>query len=113
MTKLITDAFSSRKASHIKIDEKVTQARWSNKPQNDNTGVDVHRLIKMFNFLVDNIFIEVGTKVFQQVIGIPMGTDCAPLVADLFLFSFEFEFMKIQISNDLPLARNLIGLSGI
>ena len=61
MTKLITDAFSSRKASHIKIDEKVTQARWSNKPQNANTGeyhVDVHCLIKMFNFLVDNIFIE-------------------------------------------------------
>ena len=46
-----------------------------------------------------------GTKIFQQVIGIPIGTDCAPLVADLFLFSFEFEFMKMQISNDLPLAR--------
>ena len=58
----------------------------------------------MFNFLVDNIFIEVGTNIFQQVIGIP-STDCAPLVADLFLFSFEF--MKIQISNDLPLARKL------
>ena len=50
--------------------------------------VDVHCLIKIFNFLVDNIFIEVGTKIFQQVIGIPMGTDYAPLVADLFLFSF-------------------------
>ena len=65
------------------------QARWSNKLKNDNTGeyhVDVHRLIKMFNFLVDNIFIEVGTKIFQQVIGIPKGTDCAPLVADLFVF---------------------------
>ena len=52
MTKLITDAFSCRKASHIKIDEKVKQARWSNKPQNANTGeyhVDVHCLIKMFN----------------------------------------------------------------
>ena len=52
MTKLITDAFFSRIASHIKIDEKVTQARWSNKPQNANTGeyhVDVNRLIKMFN----------------------------------------------------------------
>ena len=51
MTKLITDAFSCRKASHIKIDEKVTQARWSNKPKNDNRGeyhVDVYRLIKMF-----------------------------------------------------------------
>ena len=42
---------------------------------------------------------------YVSVISIPMGTDCAPLVADLFLFSFEFEFMKIQINNDLPLAR--------
>ena len=42
----------------------------------------------MSNFLVDNIFIEVGTKIFQHVIGIPMGTDCAALVADPFLFSF-------------------------
>ena len=46
------------------------------------------------NFLIDNIFIDVGSIVYQQVIGIPMGTDCATLVADLFLFSFEFSFMK-------------------
>ena len=108
MAKLITDAFSCRNASHIKINEKVTQARWSNKTQNDNAGefhVDVHHLMEMFNFLVDNIFIEVGSKIFQQVIGIPMGTDCAPLVADLFLFSFEFDFMRALIRNNMPLAR--------
>ena len=33
-----------------------------------------------------------------------MGTDCAPLVADLFLFSFEFSFMKELIRTNLPLA---------
>jgi hypothetical protein len=26
---------------------------------------------------------------FQQVVGIPMGTNCAPLLADLFLYSYE------------------------
>ena len=35
--------------------------------------------------LLDNIFIRFGTKLYRQVIGIPMGTNCAPLVADLFL----------------------------
>ena len=40
--------------------------------------LDVHEFIEVFNFLIDNIFIEVGSVVFQQVIGIPMGTDCAP-----------------------------------
>ena len=39
-------------------------------------------------FLLDNIFIRFGTKLYRQVVGIPMGTNCAPLVADLFLFFF-------------------------
>ena len=37
-------------------------------------------------YLLDNIFIRFGTKLYRQTIGIPMGTNCAPLVADLFLF---------------------------
>ena len=37
-------------------------------------------------YLFDNIFIRFGTKLYRQAIGIPMGTNCAPLVADLFLF---------------------------
>ena len=37
-------------------------------------------------FLLDNIYIRFGTKLYRQVVGIPMGTNCAPLVADLFLF---------------------------
>ena len=45
-------------------------------------------------YLLDNIFIRFGTKLYRQTIGIPMGTNCAPLVADLFLFCYERGFMK-------------------
>ena len=38
------------------------------------------------SFLLDNIYIRFGTKLYRQIVGIPMGTNCAPLVADLFLF---------------------------
>ena len=31
--------------------------------------------------------------VFRQTVGIPMGTNCAPLVADLFLYCYERDFM--------------------
>ena len=41
----------------------------------------------MLEFLIDNIFVVFGNQVFQQSVGIPMGTNCAPLLADLFLFS--------------------------
>ena len=40
-------------------------------------------------FLLDNNFILFDTKLCRQVVGIPMGTTCAPLVADLFLFCYE------------------------
>ena len=39
----------------------------------------------MQEFLVDNIFVVFGGKVFQQTVGIPMGTNCATLLADIFL----------------------------
>ena len=42
----------------------------------------------------DAIFIRFGTKLYRQVVGIPMGTNCAPLVADLFLFCYERDFMR-------------------
>ena len=44
-------------------------------------------------FLLDNIFIQFGTKLYRQVVGIPMGTNCTPLVTDLFLFCYERDFM--------------------
>ena len=47
----------------------------------------------MLTFLLDNIFIRFGTKLYRQVVGISMGTNCAPLVADLFLFCYERDFM--------------------
>jgi hypothetical protein len=49
---------------------------------------------KMLEFLIDNIFVLFGDQVFQQSVGIPMGTNCAPLLADLFLYSYEAEFIQ-------------------
>jgi hypothetical protein len=48
----------------------------------------------MLGFLIDNIFISFGGALFQQVVGIPMGTNCAPLLADLFLYSYESECLQ-------------------
>ena len=50
-------------------------------------------------FLLDNIFIQYCTKLYRQVVGIPFGTNCAPLVADLFLFCIVSDFM-MSLSDD-------------
>jgi hypothetical protein len=48
----------------------------------------------MLGFLVDNIYVVFGDQVFQQSVGIPMGKNCAPLLADLFLYSYESQFVQ-------------------
>ena len=52
----------------------------------------------MLEFLVDNIFVVFAGKVFQQAVGIPMGTNCAPLLADIFLYSYEADFIQSLLS---------------
>merc|ERR1712148_15503 len=55
------------------------------------TDVDINNMLE---FLIDNIFVMFGDQVFQQTVGIPMGTNCAPLLADLFLYSYEVDFIQ-------------------
>jgi hypothetical protein len=50
--------------------------------------------INMLEFLIDNIFVFFGGRVFQQTVGIPMGTNCAPLLVDLLLYSYEADFIQ-------------------
>ena len=59
----------------------------------------------MLGFLIDNIYVVFGDQVFQQTVGIPMDTNCAPLLAGLFLHSYEAEFVqKLLRDNNRKLA---------
>ena len=79
-----------------------TSAFFSNKGYNFSHC----QFVQLLNFLIDNIYISFGTQLFRQTIGIPMGTNCAPLLADLYLFAYEYEFMKSLVSTKkLHLAR--------
>ena len=43
---------------------------------------------------MENIYVQFDGMVYQQIVGIPMGTNCAPLIADLFLYCYESDFMS-------------------
>ena len=51
---------------------------------------------------MDNIYIRFGTKLYRQSVGIPMGSTCAPLVADLFLFCYDCDFMSSLFDDNQP-----------
>ena len=56
-------------------------------------------MCEALTFLLDNIYIRFGSKLYRQIVGIPMGTNCTPLVADLFLFCYDRDFM-LSLSED-------------
>ena len=55
-------------------------------------------IVNMLEFLVDNIFVVFGGNDSQQIVGIPIGTNCAPLLADIFLYSYEAKFIQSLLS---------------
>jgi hypothetical protein len=44
--------------------------------------------------LIDKIFVLCRGRVFQQTIGIPMGANCASLLANLFLHDYQADFLQ-------------------
>jgi hypothetical protein len=72
----------------------INQKHYFVKYHSDSTHKYIKfELKKMLEFLVDNIYV-VGGQVFHHSVGIPMGTNCALLLADLFLYSYEAEFIQ-------------------
>ena len=64
-------------------------------------------ICKMIEFLIDNIFVQFGKCLFRQASGISVETNCAPLLADLFLYSYENKCLDNMIrSGHSRLARS-------
>ena len=57
------------------------------------------KVCETLTLLLDNIYIRFGSKLYRQIVGIPMGTNNAPLIAHLFLFCYERDFM-LSLSED-------------
>ena len=58
------------------------------------------KMCDALNYLLENVFIRFDSKSYRQIVGIPMGTSCAPLVVDLFLFCYERDFMLSLSDNN-------------
>ena len=58
------------------------------------------KMCDALHYLLDNIFIGIGSKLYRQIVGIPIGTTCAPLIADLFLFCYERDFVLSLSDNN-------------
>ena len=71
---------------------------FSNKKYDSYACWTCTELCEAFTFLMENIYVQFDGMVYQQIVGIPMGTNCAPLIADLFLYCNERDF-KSNLQN--------------
>ena len=110
ISNLVHSAFRKKDGSVRYTHIKVTRAKGYFTHDINGGGDNMYtadNICKMIEFLIDNIFVQFGGRLFRQAIGIPMGTNCAPLLADLFLYSYENEFLDNMIrSGHRRLARS-------
>ena len=95
MNSIINNAFKHKnratRYTHIKVCR--NKSYFTSDPLNGDNKCTANDICKMIEFLVDNIYVRFGGQLFRQMVGIPMGTNCAPILADLFLYSYENEFL--------------------
>jgi hypothetical protein len=60
--------------------------------------LSVENLPEMIDALIDSMFVQFGETIYQQTVGVPMGTNCAGFLANLYCFTYELEFMERLIS---------------
>ena len=52
------------------------------------------------HYLLENVFIGVGSKLYRKIVGNPMGTNCAPLAADFVLLCYERDLVLSLSDNN-------------
>ena len=68
-------------------------------------------LMGWIEYIIDNSMVEYLGELYKQVIGIPMGTSCAPYLANIFLHIYEYKYLKDLVENgQLNVARKLQNL---
>ena len=80
-------------------------ARWINDKSGSSYVFTKQSIREAVTYLIQNCYFKLGTKLFRQDIGIPMGSDPAPAFANLFLFHYESKWLNSIKKKDSILAR--------
>ena len=103
LSSVIKSAFNSRKKKFIKVTgKKATLVIDRKSCLNSPFSLSMSQLIDCVTFIIDQSYIVYKEESFRQCIGIPMGTNCAPYIANLFLYAYENIFIQKMIHEGHP-----------
>ena len=103
LNEIIDFAFKGGTRDFIKVYN--SGAFWVKTSSTNGTFYNKIQIKQSLKYLIDNSFFQVGSNLFRQVIGIPMGSDPAPFFANLFLYYYESKWLQSLKTSDYQIAR--------
>lgn len=91
------DTFNYSKYNYINFGFKSAHLSY----QLSKRGFAKEELVEHISFIVDHSYIIFNNHVYRQIIGIPMGTSCAPHLANIFLHMYEKAYINNIIGTNL------------
>ena len=74
------------------------RAYFSKTESKNHASFNKTALVDAVFFIIDNSFISFQNETFRQIIGIPMGTNCAPHLANIYLHIYEYLYLQRLVS---------------
>ena len=90
LKKNVEKAFKGGNNQYIRVTQQ--DVGWCHQKKTNTFSKD--EVFAMIDLVVDNSFFRFGDRVYRQCIGIPMGIDPAPQMANLYLYYYESSFME-------------------
>ena len=87
------------------INANLRKAFFSSHPTRGYVSFSESDLNKILLFILENIYVKFGSKVYKQIIGIPIGLDSGQDIANLLLYFFEREYLLDLTRRDLVTAK--------
>ena len=106
LTFVINLAFNRNKSKPF-ISVYSKSSNFVKKPRSSTISFDNKSLIDSVCFLVDNSYFCFGNLCFRQIVGVPIGVDPGPYIANFTLWFYEFNFISTLYKKDYRRALKL------
>ena len=90
--------FKHKNKRYIIVTDK--SAYFSNKRSSKHLSLKADEFLCLIDFIINNSYVVYQGQVYRQIIGIPMGTNCAPDLANIYLHVFEYNYIHSLIDNN-------------
>ena len=107
LEELIIKMFKNSGRNYILVNTFYERVFWSDSPKNGYKVFTLDKIIASLQWILFNTYVRFGKKLFRQEKGIPMGGNCSPLIADLYLSWLEYKYMKNLMKADFAQAKKL------